>query len=189
MSEQLQVSTAASPSGTTSTTSSAFSTKRNLSRSIHKTERSLPSSPRTKADVIRTLAKKFIISIAVRNKPGRKKNESSQGEEEQIENIFERPVIMHKTPGKRDTIFVGMDCGKWEQKQKRYLLWRPRHLLEIIIGSKIITDENFPLFTETFKHELSSRQTYSFLKVHKEVVYNSDVPHSSFHTLHFQQKE
>ena len=52
MSEQLQVSTAASPSGTTSTTSSAFSTKRNLSRSIHKTERSLPSSPRTKADVI-----------------------------------------------------------------------------------------------------------------------------------------
>ena len=112
MSQQLQVSTAASPSETASTTSSAFSTKRNLSRSVHKTERSLPSSPQTKTDVIWTLAKKFIISIAVRNKPGSKKNESSEGEEEWIENILERPDIMYTTPGKRDTSFVGMDCGK-----------------------------------------------------------------------------
>ena len=90
MSEQLKVSTAASPSETTSITSPPFSTKRN-----------------------------FPIGLAVRNKPGRKKNESSKGEEEWIENILEKPDIMYTTPGKRDTIFVGMDCGKWEQKQKQ----------------------------------------------------------------------
>ena len=61
-------------SETTPTTSSAFSTRQILSQSVHKTEISLPSSPRKKADVIETLAKKFNLRIAVYNKLRRKKN-------------------------------------------------------------------------------------------------------------------
>ena len=72
-----------------------------------------------------------------------------------------------------------MNSGKREYKQKRYLLWKLRDLLEIMKGSKIIINENFSSFTEVFEHELSFRQMYNFLKMHKEVVYNSDIPHSS----------
>ena len=53
----LQVSTAISTSEATPTTSSAFSTKQILSQSVHKSERSLPSSPQKKADAIGTLPK------------------------------------------------------------------------------------------------------------------------------------
>ena len=72
-----------------------------------------------------------------------------------------------------------MDGGKREYKQKLYLLWKLPNLLEIIDGSKIITNENFPSFAEAFQHVLSFRQVYDFLKMHKEVAYSSDIPRPS----------
>ena len=147
-----------------------------MSRSVHKTERPLPSSPRKKAEVIGTLAKKLNLRIAVHKKSGRKKNDE---EEEWTDNFLERSDITYTTPGRRGTVYVGMDGGKREYKQKRYLLWKLRDLLEIINGSKIITNENFPSFTEAFEHEFSFRQMYNFLIIHKEVAHNSDIPHSS----------
>ena len=71
-----------STSEATPTTSSAFSTKQILSRSVHEIERSFPSSQQKEAEVIGTLAKKFNLRIAVHNKSGRKKNELSEQEEE-----------------------------------------------------------------------------------------------------------
>ena len=71
-----------------------------------------------------------------------------------------------------------MDGGKREYKQKQYLLWKLRYLLEINDGAKIITNENFLSFAEAFEHKLSFRQMYNFLKMQKEVAYNSDIPHS-----------
>ena len=71
-----------------------------------------------------------------------------------------------------------MDGGKMEPKQKQYLLWKLRDLLEIVNESKIINTESFPSFTEAFEHELSFFQMHNFLKIHKEVGYNSDIPHS-----------
>ena len=127
MSGQLQVSTAMSISETTLTTSSAFSTKQILSRSVHKTERSLLSSPPKKAEVIGTLAKKFNLQL------------------------------LHNKSGRRDIVYIGMDGGKREYKQKRYMLWKLHDLLEIINGSKIITNDDFSSFTEAFEHELSFR--------------------------------
>ena len=61
--------------------SSLFSAKQILSRNVQKTEGSLPSSPRKKAEVTETLAKKFNLRIAVHNKSGRKKNKVSEKEE------------------------------------------------------------------------------------------------------------
>ena len=52
--------------------------KSNFEPIFHKTKRSLSSSPRKKAEVIGTLAKKFNLRIAVHNKSGRKKNELSE---------------------------------------------------------------------------------------------------------------
>ena len=82
MSEKLQVSFATSASETTPTTSSAFSAKRILSRSVDKIEISLSFSPRKKPKVIGTLAKKLDLCRAVHNKLGRKKNELSEVGEE-----------------------------------------------------------------------------------------------------------
>ena len=92
---------------------------------------------------------------------------------------------MYTTPGRRDTIYVGMDGGKRECKQKRYLL---RKLHEVINGYKIISNENFSSVTEAFEHELSFRQMYNFLKMHKVVAYNSEISRSS-QTLYFWPKE
>ena len=50
-----------------------------------------------------------------------------------------------------------MDGRKREYKRKEYLLWKLRDLLEMIYGSKIITNENFTLFTEAFEQKLPFR--------------------------------
>ena len=76
---------------------------------------------------------------------------------------------MYTTPGRRDTVYFGMEGGKRGYKQERYLLWKLHDLLEIVNGSKIITKENIPSFIEAFEHELSFRQMYRFFKMHKEV--------------------
>ena len=122
MSEQLQVSTAMSTLETTPSISSAFSTKQILSRSVRKTERLFPSSPRKSAEVIGTFAKIFNLRIAVHNKSERKNNELSEEEEEWVENFLERSGITYTTSGRRDTVYVGMDAGKRGYNQKRYLL-------------------------------------------------------------------
>ena len=80
MSKQLWVSTAMSTSKTIPITSSVFSTKQKLNRSINKTEKSLPSSTQRKAEVIGNFARKFNLRVAVQNKQGKRNNESSQEE-------------------------------------------------------------------------------------------------------------
>ena len=132
-----------------------------MSRSGYKTERSLPSSPQKKAEMIGILDKKFNLRRAVHNKSGRKNNELRGEKEEWIENFSERLDITYATPGRRDTGYVGTDGGKGEYKQKRYLFWKLLDLLEII------TNKNFP--SEALEHDLSFCQMCNFLKKHKEV--------------------
>ena len=80
---------------------------------------------------------------SVHNKLGRKKNELIGEEEEWSENFLERSEITYTTAGRMDTVYVGMYGSKRKYKQKRYLLWKLRDLLEIIYGFKVITNENF----------------------------------------------
>ena len=82
-------------------------------------------------------------------------------------------------PGRRDTVYVGMDHGKRQYKQKRYLLWKIRDLLGIINVSKVITNEQYASFPEMFQRDLSFRQLYEFLKGHKELAWNDQTPQSS----------
>ena len=123
-------------------TSSSFSSKQILNRSIKKAKRSLLLRPRKKLEVIGSLAKKFKLRMAVaKNKAGRKKNELRQEAREYLENFLERADITYTTPGRCDTVFVGMDYGNRQYKQKRYLLWKIRDLLDVINASKVITNE------------------------------------------------
>ena len=149
-----------------------------MSRRVHKTERSLPSSPRKKL-----FPKKSIFVLYITSQE--KKNELSEEEKEWSDNFPERSDIAFTTPGRRDTIYVGMEGGKRECKQIRNLLWK---LHEVINGYKIITNGNFSSVTEAFERELSFHQMYSFLKMHIEVAYNSEISRSS-QTLYFWPKE
>ena len=72
-----------------------------------------------------------------------------------------------------------MDHGKRQYKQKRYILWKIRDLLGIINASKVITNEKYASFPETFQRDLSFRQLYEFLKGHKEPAWNDEIPQSS----------
>ena len=120
------------------------------------------------------------LRIALYYKSRRKKNELSEEEEKWIEKFLEISDITYTTPGRRDTVDVGMDGSKREYKQKRYLRWTLLDLLEIINGSKIISNKSFLSLPEAFEHELSCYQIYNFLKMLKEVPYNSDISHSSW---------
>ena len=64
-------------------------------------------------------------------------------------------------------------------QEKRYILWTTRDLLGIINASKVITNEQYASFPETFQRDLSFRQLYEFLKGHKELVWNDQLPQSS----------
>ena len=82
-------------------------------------------------------------------------------------------------PGRRNTVYVGLDHSKCQYKQKKYLLWKIRGLLGIINASKVITNEQYASFPETFQRDLSFRQLYDFLKGHKELAWKDQIPQSS----------
>ena len=168
LAEQFALETQERPS-----TLSSFSSKQILNRSIKKAERSLPLNPRKEVEVIGSLAKKFKL------KKQSKKNELSQEEREWLDKLLEGADLTYTTPGKRDTVYVGMDHGKRQYKQKRYLLRKTSDLLSIINASKVITNEQHASFPKTFQLDPSFRQLYEFLKGHKELGWNDQKPQSS----------
>ena len=58
-------------------------------------------------------------------------------EREWLENVLKRADITYTTPGKRDTVYVGMDHGKRQHKQERYLVWKICDLLGIINNQRL----------------------------------------------------
>ena len=52
-------------------------------------------------------------------------------------------------------------------------------MIRIINASKVITNEQYASFPETFQRVLSFRQLYEFLKGHKELAWNDQIPQSS----------
>ena len=160
-------------------TSSLFSSKQILNQSIKKAEKLLPLIPRKKLEVIGSLSKKFKLMIAVtENKGVRKKNELNQKQREWLENVLKRADMTYTTPGRRDTVYVAMDHGKRQYKQKIYLLGKIRDLIALINASRAITNKQYASFPETFQQDLSFRQPYEFLKGHKELAWNDQIPQS-----------
>lgn len=63
---------------------------------------------------------------------------------------------------------------------KRYLLWKIHDLLDIINASKVIINEQYASFPETFQRDMSFRQVHEFFKGTKELVaWNDQIPQSS----------
>ena len=77
-------------------------------------------------------------------------------------------------PGKKDNVYVGKSNGQRQYKQKRYLLWPIRDLLNILN-----TPENNS-YVNSYGEELPFSVLYRFLKEHKQYIFNKNVPHNAF---------
>ena len=89
---------------------------------------------------------------------------------------LDRPCICYMNPGKNDNVQIGKTNGSRVYEQKRYLLWPSRDILEIL-NRKSLCEES--TLVSTFDTELSFSLFYRFLKMHKQYIYNSKIPHNS----------
>ena len=158
---------------------SAFSTKQSRCRSMRRAEDGLPKSPNKKMEVIGSLAKKYQIRIAFATKRGRKYEDLSEKEVEWLKIYMERPEMTYINPGKKDHVYVGKIDGKSSFVQKQYLLWTLRDTLDIINGNELEGGSNETSFNGRFGKMLSFGRLYNFFKVHKQYVWNRDIPESS----------
>ena len=78
-------------------------------------------------------------------------------------------------PGKNDNVYIGKANGSRVYEQNRYLLWSIRDILEILNGNSLNEESTF---VSTFDTELSFSLFYCFLKMHKQYIYNSKIPHN-----------
>ena len=87
---------------------------------------------------------------------------------------LDRLSIYYTNPGKNDNVYIGKTNGSHVHEQKRYLLWPIRDILEILNENSLSQESTF---ASTFDTELSFSLFYRFLKMHKQYIYNSKIPH------------
>lgn len=110
-------------------------------------------------------------------KRGRPLKDSTAEEEEWLAEFFQRPEITKHSPRRKDNVYVGKVDGERRYLQVRYLLWTIREVLSIANGSDVL--EASETFVAKFNKELTFRQAYDFLKKHKEIKWNQNIPHES----------
>ena len=79
-------------------------------------------------------------------------------------------------PGRKDHRYIGKKDGVKVYKQKRYLLWKIRDLHEITNGGSVIEEAGGDSFSNAFGRPLKFALLYDVLKLHKEYVFNRDIP-------------
>ena len=101
----------------------------------------------------------------------------NEEERKWLETFLSRNEVSYTNPGKKDHVYVGKIDGERRYKQRLYLYWNLRDLLDIMSGTgKVdVTDT----FYQNFKKLLTFSQLYDFLKYHKEYCYNQNIPHGS----------
>ena len=75
------------------------------------------------------------LRIKLYDNKGRPKKELDPDEERWLLEFLDRPDISRQTPGRKDTVYIGKLNGERQYKQKRYLQWTLRELIEIVNGS------------------------------------------------------
>ena len=154
-------------------TSSLFSSKQILNQ--YKKDRKIaPTHPTKKIRSHRQPFQKIQINDSSHGKQRSKEEERIESEPKRMK----RADITYTTPGRRDTVYVAMDHSKRQYKQKIYLLGKIRDLIGLINALRAITNKQYGSFPETFQQDLSFRQLYEFLKGHKDLARNDQIPQS-----------
>ena len=154
---------------------SAFSCKQSLHRSLSRADLHLLKSPHKKAEIIQRLATKYKLRITLKENRGRPRKELSEEESIWLIEFLSRSDISYTNPGRKDNVYIGKSNGESRYLQRRYLLWPSRDILLMANGTEGIGDS----YASKFEEKLKFSQLYDFLKLHKEYVYNSNIPHLS----------
>lgn len=163
---------------TSSNSPSSFSTKQSLHRSLSRVSNFLPKSPHKKTEVIEKLAEKYKVKFNFKKSTrGRPRKDLKEEEKNWLIEFLARGDLTYTNPGRKDNVYIGKQDGERIYKQRLYLLWNLRDILEIANGTGKIEIANS--FNQTFDKLLRFSQLYDFLKAHKEYSYNKNIPHGS----------
>ena len=136
----------------------------------------LPKSPGKRREVLHEITKKLCVRFDFKAKRGKKKDELSDEQLKWLKEFIDRPDISYMNPGRKDHRYVGKKDGVKVYKQKRYLLWKIRDLHEITNGGSVIEEAGGDSFSNAFGRPLKFALLYDVLKLHKEYVFNRDIP-------------
>ena len=163
---------------TDSSPTSSFSTKQSLHRSLSRVKGSLPRSPHKQAEVVEKLAERYQVKFNFKKtNRGRPRKDLTQDEQQWMVEFLARSDLTYTNPGRKDNVYIGKENGQRIFKQKMYLLWTMRDILDIANGfGKIGISDTFE---NKFGKLLKFSQLYDFFKVHKEYAYNKNIPHGS----------
>jgi len=137
-------------------------------------------SPRKRTEVVGELAKKYKLRLNLcPQKPGPKAKVLKDEEIDWLIELLNRGDISYITPGRKDQVYVGIKDGEKQFRQKGYLRWSLRDLLEIINGNHHTTLESTESFQQKFGYEISFSRFYEFLKGQKQYIFNHKIPQTS----------
>ena len=115
----------------------------------------------------------FNLRKSARGRPHKGLNEV---EKRWLIEFLVRADLTYTNPGRKD-VYIGKENPEWIYKQRLYLLWNLRDIIDIANGTGKIEIANS--FIQTFNKSLTFSQLYDFLKTHKKYSYNKNIPHDS----------
>ena len=156
---------------------SSFSNKQSLHHNLSRANNFLPKRTYKKAEVIEKLAENSKVIFNLRKSArGRPQKDLNEVEKRWLIEFLARADLTYTNPGRKD-VYIGKENCEWIYKQRLYLLWNPRDIIDIANETGKIEIANS--FIQTFNKSLTFSQLYDFLKTHKEYSYNKNIPHGS----------
>ena len=126
--------------------------------------------------MLHQITNKFCVRFDFKAKRGKKKDEPSDEELTWLKEFLDRPDILYMNPGRKDHVNVRKKDGVKVYEQKRYLLWKIRDLHETTNGGSVIEETGGDSFSNAFGRPMKIALPYDVLKLHKEYVFNRDIP-------------
>ena len=155
---------------------SSFSNKQSLYCSLSRANNFLPESPHKKAEVFEKLAEKYKFNFNFKKTAhGRPCKVLNEEKKRRLIEFVARANLTYTNPGRRDNVYIGKENRERIYKQRLYLLWNLRDIIDIANRTRKIETANS--FIQTNNKSLTFLQLYNFLKAHKEFSYNKNIPH------------
>ena len=136
-------------------------TKQSLHCSLSRANNFLPKSPHKKAEVIEKLAEKYKVKFQFKKSAGgRPRKDFNEEEKQWLIEFLARADLTYTNPGRKDNVYIGKKDGERHYKQRLYLLWNLRDILDIANGTG--KTEVGISFNQKFDKLLTFSQLYGF---------------------------
>ena len=116
----------------------------------------LPKSPHKKVEVIEKLAEKYQVKFQFKKgSSGRPRKDLNKEEKDWLIEFLSRADLTYTNPERNDNVYIGKVDGEKVFRQKMYLLWNIRDILDIANGSGKIK------ISDTFFVKFEKKLTFS----------------------------